>query len=137
MRKSQNSLKKKADNMFTYADVNYYCNTYAGNIADKAQIENNLLLATCDIDRLTFSRIKKIGFDNLSREKQELIKRACCMQADYCFGSEENNNNISSYTAGNVSVSYDTTRRTTVQIENVSKSAYKLLKAAGLTHRCI
>lgn len=123
--------------MLTYADVNYYCNEYAGNIADKAQIENNLLLATCDIDRVTFGRIKTIGFDNLSSDKQELIKRACCIQADYCFAGDENKNNISSYTAGNVSVSYDTTRRTTAQIENISESAYNLLKATGLTHRCI
>lgn len=123
--------------MFTYADMNYYCNEYAGNIADKTQIKNNLWFASCDIDRITFSRIKKIGFDNLSSDKQELIKRACCIQADYCFNSDENNNNISSYTAGNVSVSYDTTHKTTAQLENISDAAYKLLKATGLIHRCI
>ncbi|MCM1286551.1 MAG: hypothetical protein NC213_10270 [Acetobacter sp.] len=124
--------------MSMYADSKYYFTEHVGEMQDVKSIELNLLLASCDIDRLTFNRIKRIGFSKLSVEQQDLIKKSCCLQADYInAGSNGNNDNISSYTAGNVSISYDISAKTPSERERFSEDGFRLLKATGLMQRVI
>jgi len=124
--------------MLLYADVTYYTSEqHAGAMSDIGRIKENLFLASRDVDRLTFGRIKKIGFDNLTEEQQELVKKACCYQADYLSSDESAEADIASYSAGNISISYKTDAKTAAQREKVSETAYKLLSETGLMHRCI
>ncbi len=125
--------------MQTYADTDYYFKEHMGEIGNAKEVLENLCLASLDIDRVTFNRIEKIGFDNLSQKQQELIKKACCYQADYIFNAskEMSDGSISSYSAGNVSVSYDTAHKTPAELERVSAQAYRLLQATGLMQRVI
>ena len=57
---------------------------YKGNIpAD--ELEDRLKAACRDIDSLTFDRIVKQGFENLTQFQQKLIKEAVQLHADFCF----------------------------------------------------
>ena len=49
-----------------YADIEYYKNTYKGNLED-ADVEKTLQQAGRHIDTLTYNRIVAIGFDNLTK----------------------------------------------------------------------
>lgn len=126
--------------MRNLVDCDYYFKEHNGVISTSALADEYILLASCDIHRLTFNRINYKGFDNLKAEQQALIKKACCYQADYLYNKLNNDaedDNIASYSAGNVSVTYDTTRKTQAEIEGVSEQAYKLLKLTGLMQRVI
>jgi len=124
--------------MKLYSTVEDYIIEYGGQMTNRKQIENYLLLATADIDRVTFGRIKTRGFENLTDEQQDLIKRACCLQSDYLLeNSESDCCDIASYSAGSISVSFKTNSSSEASRENFSEDAYKLVRATGLTHRCL
>lgn len=125
--------------MQTIVDFEYYSKKHGGCIPTTDKFEEMLLLATSDIHRLTFYRINKAGFENLTEQQQALIKKACCYQMDYLYQTLENGRNesdIASYSAGNISVTYDT-RKSYAELERVSEQACKLLKMTGLMQRAI
>ena len=65
-----------------YVDYEYYKNTYKGDLDEETATK--LLEESSDqIDRLTYGRIRKKGFDNLTEYQQELIQRAVCYQSDF------------------------------------------------------
>ena len=125
--------------MQTIVTLEYYSTQHNGCIpSDK--VEEMMLLAVSDIHRLTFNRINRTGFDYLTEQQQALIKKACCYQADYLYQMLENDgneSNIASYSAGNISVTYDRTRKSHAELEQMSEKAYKLLKMTGLMQRVI
>ena len=121
-------------------DCDYYFKEHNGIIPTPSLVEEYILLAICDVHRLTFNRINSKGFDNLESEQQALIKKACCYQADYLYkklNNDAEDDNIASYSAGNVSVTYDTARKSRAEIEKVSEQSYRLLKLTGLMQRVI
>lgn len=120
--------------------LEFYSKKHNGCISSDDEIEEMILLAVSDIHRLTFNRINKAGFENLTEQQQALIQKACCYQADYLYQTLENGENesdIASYSAGNISVVYDRTRKSCAELERVSEKAYKLLKMTGLMQRVI
>jgi len=89
--------------------------------------EKFLIQASDQIDILTFQRIKKIGFENLTNLQKELIKNVCASQAIFLqdFG-DMLNNPLSSYSIAGVSMSWNsqnlvTLSGVTMQTENHQK----------------
>lgn len=61
-----------------------------------------------DIDTLTYNRIRKIGFDQLTEFQQQLIRQAVVDQADFnAEYSDMLNNPLSSYGINGVSMAWD------------------------------
>ena len=52
--------------MSQYVNSDYYLNTFKGNTIPQDDLDNYLTLASEKVDELTFNRIVKIGFDNLT-----------------------------------------------------------------------
>lgn len=126
--------------MSLYVDTNYYINTYDGTIPSE-DVEKYLEMSQEVIDSITFNRIVKIGFDNLSDIQQERVKKAICCQADYIFENGyngENHSDISSYNVLDISVSIkEDSNKTTASKMHLSERAYNLIRQTGLDCRVI
>lgn len=91
----------------SYVDYEYYKNTYKGELDEELAIK--LLEKTSDdIDKLTYGRIRKKGFNNLTEYQKELIKKAVCYQVDFQnkYG-EYLDMPINSFSAGDISMSFN------------------------------
>lgn len=88
-----------------YVDYNYYIDTYKGSLDEDAATKL-LEEASDQVDRLTYGRIRKKGFDNLTEYQQGLIKKAVCYQAEFinAYG-EYLNMPLSGFSAGDISLS--------------------------------
>ncbi|WP_352420781.1 hypothetical protein [Proteiniborus sp.] len=89
-----------------YVDYQYYSDVYKGSL-DEATALKLLEEASDEVDKLTYGRIRKKGFDNLTEYQQEMIKKAVCYQADFInkYG-EYLNMPIEGYSAGGISLSF-------------------------------
>jgi hypothetical protein len=89
-----------------YVDYDYYENTYKGAM-DEETATKFLEEASDEVDKLTYGRIRKKGFNNLTEYQQGLIKKAVCYQADFIntYG-EYLNMPIDGYSAGGISLSF-------------------------------
>lgn len=65
-----------------YADSDYYFHSYGGACSED-EIESLLDKAERTVDMLTGRKIAEIGFENLSENIRERVKRAVCAEADY------------------------------------------------------
>ncbi|MEG1271282.1 MAG: hypothetical protein RSC73_00945 [Ruthenibacterium sp.] len=109
---------------------NYYRNTYLGTMPE-SEIVKQLDRAEHDVDALTFRRIV---FDALSPERQDLVRRAVCTQADFLYGyGEMLASPLASYGINGVSMAFD--RKAITQRGGASAPAQvmMLLRSAGLT----
>ena len=58
-----------------YVDYEYYKDAFKGSLDE--EIATKLLEEASDqVDRLTYGRIRRKGFDNLTEYQQEMIKKA-------------------------------------------------------------
>ena len=92
------------------------------------------------INDLTFNRIEKIGFNNLTAfQQREIIKSLNYLIKYYNDNPEvlENSVNIGSYSVGDISVSLDGENdpKDPLKLFGVPKDAYSCLKKTGLTRR--
>lgn len=89
-----------------YVDYEYYKNTFKGSLDEN--VATKLLEEASDqIDRLTYGRIRRKGFENLTEYQQEMIKKAVCHQADFISNyGEYLNIPINGYSAGGISLSF-------------------------------
>lgn len=110
-------------------------NEYEGNIpAD--QVESRMKQACRDIDSLTFNRIVKKGFENLTEFQQGLIKEAVQLHADFCYdNSDLLDSPLASYAINGVSMSFDKSKIVTSGGVTTSSSVYALLMQTGLCYR--
>lgn len=108
---------------------------YTGTIpAD--QLESRLRRACRDIDSLTFNRIVKAGFGNLTGFQKELIKEATQLHVDFCYENAELlSSPLSSYSINGVSMSFDSSKIVTVGGVTTSSEVYGLLMQTGLCCR--
>lgn len=92
----------------SYVDSSYYKENFKGNILNEDTLENRLERAADQIDKLTYNRIVKIEFKNLSPFQQDKIKKAVCLQAEFIeqYG-EFINMPLSGFSAGSTSVSFN------------------------------
>lgn len=127
--------------MTLYVNEDYYSNTFEGTTIPDDDVKKYLELAQEKIDDITFNRIVKIGFDNLTDFQKEKISKAICYQAEHIFKNgfnNEDNSDVSSYSVLDISVNVkdkNTTEKTKAEKENMSEVAYSLIHKTGLDCR--
>jgi hypothetical protein len=122
--------------MSQYVDSEYYVNSFKGETIPADEIDKYLLKASEKIDELTFNRIVKIGFDNLTNFQKEKVQRAVCFHADYIYENGTEMGQISSYSVLDISVSVENKNSTEAKY-GTNNDTYNLLKQTGLTCRVI
>lgn len=118
----------------TYVDYEYYKNTFGGSLDESSA--NRLLEESSDqVDRLTYGRIRRRGFDNLTKYQQEMVKKAVCYQVDFinAYG-EYLNMPISGYSAGDISLTFNKDNQGAGGIV-ADKKTLGYLAQTGLTSR--
>lgn len=121
--------------MDSYADINYYKNTFKGEkiITDDNDIINKLLLASQKIDEITYNRIIGRGLNKFTIFQQSRIKEAVCYQANYIHEYGIDGPNIASYSVLDINISVGDNNSMASKL-HVSDSAYNLIKQTGLTN---
>lgn len=123
--------------MSNYADITYYEKTYEGTKIPDEEIEKRLIEASMHIDTLTYNRIVRKGFENLTKFQQSIIREAVCKLADFEYENEDVIKTIiSSYSINGVSMSFG--GNWNIQIQKgvaIPKDYYCLLEQTGLTCR--
>lgn len=118
--------------MGQYANIDYYSNTFKGAIIPADDLDKYLLKASEKIDELTFNRIVKIGFNNLTDFQKEKIQRAVCLHADYIYENGTEMGQISSFSVLDINVSVD--NKNSIEAKyGTNKDIYNLVKQTGLT----
>ncbi len=108
---------------------------YSGSIPEQ-ELEKRLKRACRDIDSLTFNRIVRTGFENLTEFRQELIKEAVQLHADFCYDNAQLlESPLASYAINGVSMSFDKSKTVTVGDVTTSSEVYSLLMQTGLCYR--
>lgn len=119
-----------------YATKEQFYNLFPESGIPESEIQNNLEAASVDIDALTFNRISKCGFDNLTEFQKEKIMRGVCRHTQFRFDNDELIDSvISSYSLNGASVTIDTGK--IVNYNGVITSAYVFseLSQSGLCCR--
>ena len=120
--------------MTLYADDNYYLDTFEGNKIPDDDVKKYLELAQEKIDSITFNRIVRIGFDNLTDFQKEKVQKAMCYQAEYIFENGTETSNIASYSVLDINVSVGN-KNTPASLNHMSEIAYDLIHKTGLDCR--
>ncbi|MCR5601564.1 MAG: hypothetical protein K6G33_12575 [Ruminococcus sp.] len=108
---------------------------YSGDIPAE-QLESRIRRACRDIDSLTYNRIVKAGFENLTEFQQGLIKEAVQLHMDFCFDNAELlDSPLAAYSINGVSMSFDKSKIVTVGSVTTSSEVYSLLMQTGLCYR--
>lgn len=122
-----------------YAGIEYYKNTYKGNLED-ADAEKALEKASRHIDTLTYNRIVAVGFENLAEYQQGVIKECECLMADWeTENADYINSMLSSYSLNGASMSFtgQSASATVVSGVAVSREIYSHLQKCGLCTRSL
>lgn len=100
-------------------------------------IDRYLVVASRNIDTLTFNRIVAKGFDKLTPFQQELIKEVCCLQAGFLYDNRDAIESIlDSYSINGVSMKFGTGfNAAIVNGVPVQHTTYSLLMQTGLCWR--
>ena len=110
-------------------------NDYSGNIPAE-ELEKRLKRACRDIDSLTYNRIVKAGFENLTEVQQDIIKEAVQLHADFCYDNADLlDSPLAAYAINGVSMSFDKSKIVTVGDVTTSNEVYSLLMQTGLCYR--
>lgn len=117
--------------MSQYVDSEYYLNTFKGATIPADDLNKYLLIASEKVNELTFNRIVKIGFNNLTDFQKEKVQRAVCLHADYMYQGGTEMGQISSYSVLDINVTVDNKNSTEAKY-GVKRDTYDLLKQTGL-----
>lgn len=110
---------------------------YIGEIP-KDELMQRLSDAQRAVDGLTFNRIVKQGFDNLTEFQQGLVKEAVKKQADFAYNNAELlGSPLSGYSISGVSMSFDRSKVLTIGGVTTTNEVYGLLLQTGLCYRGI
>lgn len=110
---------------------------YIGKIPQD-ELERRLSEASRAIDSLTFNRIVKQGFDNLTEFQQDIVKEAVRKHADFTYNNAELlDSPLSGYSISGVSMSFDNTKVFSLGSVTTTKEVYGLLLQTGLCYRGI
>ena len=123
--------------MNQYVNENYYLDEFEGKIPEDL-IQKYLEMSQEKIDEITFNRIVKIGFDNLTSFQQECIQKGICYQAEYMYeNGTDPLSNVSSYSVLDISINLDKSTQTEAQKMGMDEEAYRCIKKTGLTCRVL
>jgi hypothetical protein len=120
--------------MTLYINKDYYLNKFKGKLITEEDVEEYLELAQEKIDSITFNRIVRIGFNNLTEFQKEKIEKAICYQAEYIFEYGTEISNIASYSVLDINVSVSN-KNTPASLNHMSEIAYDLIHKTGLDCR--
>ena len=120
-----------------YANTETYFNMcFHGEIPEE-KLNDFLLLASRNIDSLTYNRIVGRGFDNLTLFQKEIIQEVVCRQADFLYENQDVMNTVlAGYSINGVSVQFGSNWN--VKIQNgvaMKMDVYHLLCQTGLCCR--
>lgn len=118
----------------SYVDYNYYSKDFKGSLEES--VVNKLLEEASDeVDKLTYGRIRKNGFNNLTEYQQELIKKAVCYQAEFINSyGQYLNSPLGGFSIGDVSLSFSKENQGAGGIV-ADKKTLNYLSQTGLTSR--
>jgi hypothetical protein len=123
--------------MDCYADINDYVSLRFGDY--KAITDGSLFeLASDAVDALCYGRIRKVGFDNLTKFQQEKVKKAVCLHVSFLstYG-DLLNSPLSSYGINGVSMSFDAAKVVTQGNVTTNQAVMQQLRQSGLATRLI
>lgn len=125
--------------MTTYADVEYYKETYGGTSIPDDALERALKQASRHIDTLTYNRIVGAGFDHLTSFQQDIIKEVCCTLADFEYENEDMLNSVlQSYAINGVSMAFGSGWNVVCQNGvAIRRDTYEYLSQTGLCCRSL
>lgn len=125
--------------MATYADVEYYKETYGGTSIPDDALERALKQASRHIDTLTYNRIVGAGFDHLTPFQQNIIKEVCCTLADFEYENEDMLNSVlQSYAINGVSMAFGSGWNVVCQNGvAIRRDTYEYLAQTGLCCRSL
>lgn len=123
----------------SYADADYYEETYGGSVIPEDKIQTVLKNASRHIDILTYNRIIGRGFENLTEYQQELIKEINCEMAEFEYENKDLINTVlKSYSINGVSMSFGESWNITVNNGiAVKRECYAKLCSTGLCSRIV
>ena len=88
-----------------YANINDYLELSDLKSIPQEDVLNKLRQASRHIDSLTYNRIRKYGFDNLTEFQKEIICEVVCRQADFEYENQDLISSVlSSYSINGVSM---------------------------------
>jgi len=100
----------------------------------KENADKYLKMASYQIDSMTFNRIKKIGFNNLTDFQKETVSVSVALQADFIFNNSDwIEGGLSQYSINGVSVNFGESKSLlTVNNILVPTMTFSILKQTGL-----
>ena len=117
--------------MSQYVNSEYYLNSYKGKTIPAEDLDSFLLKASEKVDELTFNRIVKIGFNNLTDFQKEKVQRAVCLHADCIYENGTEMGQITSFSVLDINVSMD--NKNSIEVKyGTNKEVYNLVKQTGL-----
>lgn len=120
-----------------YATTDYYFDTYKGKVIQAGDIDIALRNASRHIDSLTYNRIVRQGFSNLTEFQQDVIREVVCQQAEFeSENADEINTILSSYSLNGASVQFGSSWNVfTDKGVAMKRDVYALLSQTGLCCR--
>lgn len=117
-----------------YVTAEYYRTVYGGSAIPDEELAGRLRDASRHIDTLTYNRIIRQGFDNLTDFQQDIIREVVCKQADFeCENKDEIDTILSSYSINGVSAQFGSSWNVlTSQGVAMKRDVYSLLEQTGL-----
>lgn len=124
--------------MNCYADINDYVTMQLGEYYTNAPNASLFELASDAVDALCYGRIRKVGFNNLTKFQQEKVKKAVCLHVSFLstYG-ELLNSPLSSYGINGVSMSFDAAKVVTQGGVTTNQAVMQQLRQSGLATRLI
>lgn len=121
----------------SYATTDYYFDTYKGKVIQAGDIDIALRNASRHIDSLTYNRIVRQGFSNLTEFQQDVIREVVCQQAEFeSENADEINTILSSYSLNGASVQFGSSWNVfTDKGVAMKRDVYALLSQTGLCCR--
>ena len=117
----------------TKEDILFYHPDFTADEKTTAALIKN---AEFNIDNLTYRRIDRIGFDNLSDFQKERVKAACCEQVIFLSAyGDIISSPFKSYGINGVSMTLDEANIVRSGGVVVSRQVYSLLLPTGLLYR--
>lgn len=120
-----------------YVSPEYYQETYKGSVIPEKELEAALSRASRHVDSLTYNRIRKLGFSNLTEFQQDVIRETVCEQADFEYeNADEIRTVLSSYSLNGASVQFGSSWNVyTEKGVAIRRDVYALLSQTGLCCR--
>ena len=126
--------------MNAYADTETLHRVLSDNefksLGTARNIDRCLRLASLKIDEATFGRIKGAGFKNLTPFQRDCVINACCYQALKVNDDGFDDDNLQSYSVGDISITEKETDGEAARL-GLSAEAFAYLNRSGLMQRVI